>query len=53
MHGRPGGFYHAGPAGLVGSVAPLIMIVFLVVVCAALGWLFSQSSGATDPTPNT
>jgi Domain of unknown function (DUF1707) len=52
MHGRPGGFYHAGPAGLVGAVAPLVMIVFLVAVCAALGWLFSQSPGETDPAPN-
>jgi hypothetical protein len=51
MHGRPG-FYHAGPAGLVGALAPLVMIVFLVVMCAALGWLFSQSSGGTDPAPN-
>jgi Domain of unknown function (DUF1707) len=49
MHGRPHGFYHAGPAGLL---APLVMIVFLVVVCAALGWLFSQSSGGADPAPN-
>jgi hypothetical protein len=52
MHGRPDGFYHAGPAGLVGALAPLVMIVFLVVVCAALGWLFSQSSGGADPAPN-
>ena len=52
MHGRPDGFYHAGPTGLIGALAPLIMIVFLVVVCAALGWLFSQSSGEADPAPN-
>ena len=53
MHGRPPhGFYHAAPIGLVGALAPLIMIVFLVVVCAALGWLFSQSSGGADPAPN-
>ena len=52
MHGRPGGFYHAGAAGLVGALAPLVMIVFLVVVCAALGWLFSQGSGGADPAPN-
>jgi hypothetical protein len=49
MHGRPHGFYHAGPAGLL---APLVMIVFLVVVCAALGWLFSQSSDGADSAPN-
>jgi hypothetical protein len=35
---------HAGAAGLLGVIAPLIVIVSLVVVCAALGWLFSQSS---------
>ena len=52
MHGRPDGFYHAGPAGPVGALAPLVMIVFLVVVCAALGWLFSQSSGGADPAHN-
>jgi hypothetical protein len=52
VHGRPDGFYHVGPAGLVGALAPLVMIVFLVVVCAALGWLFSQSSGGADPAPN-
>lgn len=44
MHGRPNGAFHAGPAGLLGVAAPLLVIVFLVVVCAALGWLFSQSS---------
>jgi hypothetical protein len=44
IHGRLDGFYHTGPAGLLGAIAPLIMIVFLVAVCAALGWLFSQSS---------
>ena len=52
MHGRPDGFYHAGPAGLVGALAPLVMIVFLVVVCAALGWLFAQSSVGADPASN-
>ena len=52
MDGRPDGFYHAGPARLVGVLAPLVMIVCLVVVCAALGWLFSQSSGGVDPAPN-
>ncbi|MGO9902359.1 MAG: DUF1707 domain-containing protein [Solirubrobacteraceae bacterium] len=46
MHGRPDGFYHARPVGLVEAIAPLVMIVFLVVVCAALGWLFSQGSAA-------
>ena len=51
MHGRPHGFYHAGPAGLLGALAPLITVVFLVVVCAAVGWLFSQF-GAADPAPN-
>ncbi len=52
IHGRPDGFYHAGPAGLVAAIAPLVMIVFLVAVCAALGWLFSQSSGAAHSAPN-
>ena len=52
VHGRPDGFHHAGPAGLLGTLAPLIMIVFLVAVCAALGWLFSQSSGGPDTAPN-
>ncbi len=52
MHGRPDGFYHAGPAGLLAVAAPLITIVFLVVVCAALGWLFSQSSDAAHATPD-
>jgi hypothetical protein len=33
-----------GGLGLLGVAAPLVVIVFLVVVCAALGWLFSQSS---------
>ena len=52
--GPPGmhGFYHAGPAGLVGAIAPLVVVVFLVVVCAALGWLFSQSSGAGHSAPS-
>ena len=52
--GPPGmhGFYHAGPAGLVGAIAPLVVIVFLVVVCAALGWLFSQSSEAGHSAPS-
>jgi Domain of unknown function (DUF1707) len=49
---RQVGFYHAGPAGLVAAIAPLLMIVFLVVVCAALGWLFSQSSTAAPSAPN-
>ena len=52
MHARPDGFYHAGPAGLLSVIAPLVMIVFLVAVCAALGWLFSQSSGAAHSAPN-
>jgi Domain of unknown function (DUF1707) len=52
MHGRPDGFYHAGPAGLVAAIAPLVMIVFLVAVCGALGWLFSQSSGAGHSAPS-
>lgn len=52
MHGRPEGFYHAGPAGLVGAIAPLVMIVFLVAVCAGLGWLFSQSSDPADSAPS-
>ena len=52
MHGRPDGFYQAGPAGLLAVIAPLIMIVFLVGVCAAIGWLFSQSSGGAHSTPN-
>ena len=41
------GFYQAGPTGPLALIAPLLMIVFLVAVCAALGWLFSQNSGAT------
>lgn len=40
MHGRP--------YGLLALAAPVLVIVFLVAVCAALGWLFSQSSGATQ-----
>jgi Domain of unknown function (DUF1707) len=52
-HATPNGFYHAGPADLLGAIAPLIMIVFLVALCAALGWLFSQSSDATDTPPDT
>jgi hypothetical protein len=52
MHGRPGDFFPAGPAGPGAATAPLVMIVFLVVMCAALGWLFSQGSdsehSATD-----
>jgi len=52
MHGRPYGSYRAGPAGLLGAIAPLVMIVFLVAVCAALGWLFSQSSGRAHSAPN-
>ncbi len=52
MHGRPDGFYHAGPAGLMAAIAPLVMIAFLVAVCAALGWLFSQSSAADQSAPN-
>jgi hypothetical protein len=53
MRGRPDGFYHVGPAGLMGAIAPLVMIVFLVVVCAAVGWLFSQSSSAAQSSaPN-
>jgi Domain of unknown function (DUF1707) len=47
IHGRPYGFYQGGPTGLLGLIAPLVVIVFLVTVCAALGWLFSQGSGAT------
>jgi Domain of unknown function (DUF1707) len=35
---------HAGSADLLGVAAPLVVIVFLVVICAALGWLFSQGS---------
>jgi hypothetical protein len=52
MHGRPVVFYHAGPAGLVAAIAPLVMIVFLVSVCAALGWLFSQGSDPAHSAPN-
>jgi hypothetical protein len=33
--------------GLLALIAPLLVIVFLVTVCAGLGWLFSQGSGAT------
>ncbi len=52
MHGRPDGFYHVGPPGLMAAIAPLVMIAFLVAVCAALGWLFSQSSAAGQSAPN-
>ncbi len=52
MH-RPDGFYHAGPAGLVTAIASLSMIMFLVAVCIALGWLFSQGSGAADSAPSS
>ncbi len=52
MHGRPYGSYHAGPAGLVTAIASLAMIVFLVAMCAALGWLFSQNSDAAQSAPN-
>jgi hypothetical protein len=48
MHGGPYRVYQAGPTGLLALIAPLLVIVFLVAVCAALGWLFSQGSGATD-----
>ena len=47
IHGRPYALYHDAPAGLLALIAPLLVIVFLVTVCAALGWLFSQDSGAT------
>jgi hypothetical protein len=47
MRGRPYRFYDAGPTGLLALIAPVLVIVFLVTVCAALGWLFSQGSGAT------
>jgi Domain of unknown function (DUF1707) len=43
---------HAGAVGLLGVVVPLIVIVSLVVVCAALGWLFSQSSNSADTAPD-
>jgi Domain of unknown function (DUF1707) len=43
-HSHAGVEGHASAAGLLGVIAPLIVIVSLVVVCAALGWLFSQSS---------
>jgi hypothetical protein len=52
IHGRPIGFYHAGPTGLLAAIAPLVMIVFLVAVCSALGWLFSQGSAAPNSAPN-
>jgi Domain of unknown function (DUF1707) len=42
VHGRPSGLYQAAPAGQLAVVAALVMIVFLVVVCVAFGWLFSQ-----------
>ena len=51
VHGRPNGIYHARPADLLGVAASLFVIVFLVVVCAALGWLFSQSSESTHTAP--
>ncbi len=43
-HVRPDGFGHAGPAELLAVIAPVVMVVFLIAVCAALGWLFSRSS---------
>lgn len=50
MHGRADGLYHAGQAGLA-VIAPAVVIVFLV-VCVALGWLFSQGSGAAHSAPD-
>jgi hypothetical protein len=52
VHGSADHLYHGGPAGLLGVAAPLIVIVFLVVVCAGVGWLFSQSSDAGHTAPN-
>ena len=43
---------HAGAVGLLGVVAPLIVIMSLVAVCAALGWLFSQSSDSAHAPPD-
>ncbi len=47
-HAPPDSYYHAGPAGLLAGFASLIVIVSLVLLCAALGWLFSRDS---DPEP--
>jgi hypothetical protein len=52
LHGRPDGFPDAWPVRLAGAIAPLLAVVFLVAVCAALGWLFSQSSRSTHSAPN-
>jgi hypothetical protein len=52
IHGRPVVFYHAGPSGLLAAIAPLVMVMCLVAVCAALGWLFSQNSDAPHSAPN-
>jgi hypothetical protein len=49
--GRPEAFAHAGSAGMLAVSLPLIMIVFLVAVCAGLGWLFSQDSDAPQTAP--
>jgi hypothetical protein len=43
-HAPRDGYYHAGPAGLLAGFASLIVIISLVLVCAALGWLFAQDS---------
>ncbi len=51
LHGRADGIYHPGPGSLLAASAPLIVVVFLVAVCAALGWLFSQSSQGTPSPP--
>jgi hypothetical protein len=51
VHRQLGGLHDAGPVGLLGAMAPLIVIVFLVAVCAALGWLFSQNSGSPHAAP--
>jgi hypothetical protein len=52
VHGRPNGLTHAVPAGPLALIAPLIVIVFLVVVCAALGWLFSQDTDTAHSAAN-
>ena len=52
-NGRPQTFDHGGPIALLGTIAPLIVIVFLVAICAALGWLFSQGPDGPHAAPNS
>jgi hypothetical protein len=51
-HGRPQIFEHGGPILFLGAIAPLIVLVFLVAICTAFGWLFSQGSDNPHAAPN-